>query len=126
MSLLQNLFISSLQQLRVLNVRQNHLYELPRSIGKLVHLKLACFAENCISLVKFGAFLRLPHLKDLCLFSNRLENKQELERYLELFKSKGKLLRLAENRASVSRRSKLMITIAVVDRMYKLHSCTAF
>ncbi|XP_072034749.1 uncharacterized protein [Amphiura filiformis] len=95
--------IANLTELRVLNVRQNHLYSLPKSMWKLVHLKLACFAENMITSVKFGAFSKLPELKDLCLYSNRLENKQELEKFLELFKTKGKLLRLAENRASITR-----------------------
>ena len=97
-----------LQELRVLYVRGNCFKRLPDSIGELKRLKVACFAENCIDSVKYGIFVRLQNLKDLCLYSNRLEDKEELEKYIEIFKTKGKLLRAGENRAPISEESKII------------------
>ena len=94
-----------------MNVRGNDIKSLPASINSLKRLKEACFAGNRIESVDFGSFLRLPDLKDLCLFANRLEDKDELEKFVDLFKRKGKLLRVAENRAEISQISKDEINI---------------
>ena len=95
-----------IQELRILDVRGNDLKSVPESIGELKHLKFACFAENVIEKVNLAVFLDLPDLKDLCFFSNRLENRDEMEDYIHCFKAQGKLLRVGENRVDISQESK--------------------
>ncbi|XP_038076477.1 leucine-rich repeat-containing protein 1-like isoform X2 [Patiria miniata] len=95
--------IKGMKGLKVLKMRSNQLTKIPDEFGELKALDIACFAQNMIDIFPFDKVDDMRNLRDLCLYANRLRDKNLLERCMYQMEERGGLFRAEENRVMLPR-----------------------
>ncbi|XP_022109787.1 leucine-rich repeat-containing protein 40-like isoform X2 [Acanthaster planci] len=95
--------ISKMKKLQYLNMRSNRLTVVPKTVGELQSLEMACFAQNMIHTFPFEKVEKLKRLRDLCLYANRLKDRDKIEQCMHLLAKQEGMLRAEENRCYLPR-----------------------
>ncbi|XP_022109788.1 leucine-rich repeat and death domain-containing protein 1-like [Acanthaster planci] len=95
--------ISKMKTLQSLNMQSNRLTAIPKTVGELQSLETACFAQNMIHTFPFQEVKKLKRLRDLCLYANRLTDRDDIEWCMQLLAKQEGMLRAEENRCCLPR-----------------------
>ncbi|XP_022109975.1 leucine-rich repeat-containing protein 10-like, partial [Acanthaster planci] len=90
--------IPGMTNLKVLKMRSNRLKAIPMAFTKMRSLEIACFSQNMIESFPFDQVNDMPSLRDLCVYANRLRDRDALLRCMGRMTERGGLIRAQENR----------------------------